>query len=359
MKERTELAGPENRIYHCMTSVRQFLIIFGGWSHSTNKNFNELWIYNTINSVWKRYNAPIETENTCAYSCICAVGYIVYIFGMTVHRFIGGATNCFVSFDISKRTWQNLSPRTIDDCQYKPRPMYGHFIFYLNGSLYILGQAENRGYVDTLLTFCLKTSKWSLVPQNGKPPIIEHGIFGTVFKNQIYVFGGYPITGTNRFRDVTIFDFSTNTWSTRGTSPKTKLYPHDRVNESFAFSSNFGYLCGGESSKGYHYDIWRIDLETLEWLKLDYSLKNGLKFNSMSVVDDSYLYSFGGRRNADDILNTFEMFTVQPPSLYHLCLESISRSPRFRNRANSLPIAFQDDLNLDNNDSSFYVNTFF
>ncbi|KII62215.1 hypothetical protein RF11_06586 [Thelohanellus kitauei] len=99
-------------------------------------------------------------------------------------------------------------------------------------------------------------------------------------------------------------------------------------------------------------DIWRIDFETLEWFKLEYLHKSGTYHHIMCVVDDTYLYSIGGRDNNSRRLTTFERFTLLPPSLYRICLESICRSPNRASYLRLLPAAIVDELNLNDNDSS-------
>ncbi|KII61168.1 Kelch domain-containing protein 10 [Thelohanellus kitauei] len=127
---------------------------------------------------------------------------------------------------------------------------------------------------------------------------------------------------------------------------KNQTYPSDRFNESIAFSDRFGFLSGGESSFGYESDIWRIDLETFEWIKLHITLQTGIYGHCMAVIDDYYLYSFGGICLAWRDLNTFERFLLRYPPLYRLCLERISRIHNYEYLANSLPAAINDELDL-------------
>ncbi|KII61191.1 Kelch domain-containing protein 10 [Thelohanellus kitauei] len=343
--------APTDRNGHCITSVREFLIIYGGydgWSFTMN---NELWSYNTISGIWKWYQPPMETANACFASTICSVENIVYIFGGSYSPYSVLSTNSLVAFDITNATWRTLSPHIEDYDHNSPPPMYGSLIFYHKESLYILGGFYNFNYFDSMYKFSLKTYTWSLVIQKGQKPFMDYRIFGTVFNNRFFTFGTSR-TGTNRFRDITIFDFSTNTWTTRATSSKTQMYPDDdRKRESLTFSRNFGYLSGGMSSTTHHSDMWKIDLETLEWFKLDYSLKTCIFNHCMSVVDDFYLFSFGGMGHHPDRLNKLQKFIIRPPTLYRLCLESISRSPNMRIYAKSLPVAIANELNFNRNSS--------
>ncbi|KII65473.1 Kelch domain-containing protein 10 [Thelohanellus kitauei] len=259
-------------------------------------------------------------------------------------------TNCLTSFDVSTAAWEILSAHTdIYDIS-TPPSMYGSSIFYHNECLYILGGFQRCLDLETMYKYCLKTLKWSLMSQTGLTPFISFRVFGKIFKSQVYMFIGSSITRQNRFTYVNIFDFSTNTWTTRATSPKTQQYPNDRNDESFAFSDNFCYLCGGQNPQAYtyHYDIWRIDLETLEWVKLDYTLKKAMCFQCTSVVNDSHLYSFVGEGDGWDRQYSLQRFTVQPPTLCRICLESMSRSPSLRTHTKSLPGVVIDELDFEN-----------
>ncbi|KII68513.1 hypothetical protein RF11_14039 [Thelohanellus kitauei] len=99
-------------------------------------------------------------------------------------------------------------------------------------------------------------------------------------------------------------------------------------------------------------EIWRIDLDRLEWYKMEYSLKTAVFDNRMCVVNDYYLYTFGGYHD-ESCANTFERFNIRPIKLYHLCLESISHSPNMRKYQNTLPVSIKDELNSNENDTSF------
>ncbi|KII63057.1 Kelch domain-containing protein 10 [Thelohanellus kitauei] len=343
------LAEPEGRINHCMTSVNEFLIIYGGRGYSLSTLLNGLWTYNTILGIWKRYRPPIKIAKVYYGSSICAVGNKVYIFGGSCKRDTDHPTNSLISFDLSNATWKTLSGHNDEFDENMPSPMLNSFIFYHNGFIYVLGCSDHSILWVSMFKFCLKTSTWSYVNQRGQIPDLGDGIFGTVFKNRFYIFRGYAEAQQNRFETIYIFDLSTNTWTSQATHETGQRYPDDRFDESFAFSNNFGYLSGGENSDGYDPKIWMIDLETLEWSLLNYTLEIGLVLHCTSVVDDSYLYSFGGVDDIFDNENILQRFKVRPATLYRICLETIARSPNFSSFIAQVPPAIANDLNLDKN----------
>ncbi|KII66665.1 Kelch domain-containing protein 10 [Thelohanellus kitauei] len=272
MKQGIDPVRPKNRTSHCMTSAREFLIVYGGFSEWCNEEHYGLWIYCTVSGVWRRYQTPIDSANASYESSICAGGMYIYIFGGVCFRDNSRQTNSLLSFDIANGTWKTIFPHS-DVCdENTPPPMCGNLLFYHNEDLYVIGGLQGYRHVDTIYKFCLRTFTWSLIKQNEPKPPYNGRIFGTLFKNRFYRFGGSFITRPHGFRDVWTFDFSTNTWTARVTKSETQQFPGDRSEESFAFSSNFGYLSGGinQGTSTLYSDIWKFDLETLEWLKLDH-----------------------------------------------------------------------------------------
>ncbi|KII71176.1 Kelch domain-containing protein 10 [Thelohanellus kitauei] len=344
------MSEPESRSNHCITSAREYLIIYGGQSEISLQVLKELWTYNTLGGIWKRYQIP--TEITIGYlgSSVCSVDNTVYIFGGSSTATEDRVTNSLISFNVRNHTWQTLSPHIDDFDENTLPPLIYSWIFYHNKSIYILGGIFDDDLIITMYKFCLNTSTWSVVEQNGVEPFPLTRMYGTVFKNQFCTFSGRAENVLNRFMVINIFDLSTNTWSKKETKSNTQEYPDDRDEESYAFSKNVVYLSGGQSGRTSYTDIWKFDFENLEWCKLDYTLQKGMYIHSTSVVDDTYLYSYNAEPNKEYITHLLERFTIRPPTLYRQCLEKISISPNLRDCISSLPTAIADELNFHNTD---------
>ncbi|KII72046.1 Kelch domain-containing protein 10 [Thelohanellus kitauei] len=337
----------EERIGLCVTSIRQYLIIYGGRiGYLNTETCNELWIYNTINGTCRRYPVPDEISRKNTNSSICTVENKVYLFGSLLRPLPDGTTYSLVSFDTSNFSWQDLSRFTNDDQQYSPPRMLESLLFYHDDSLYILGRIEHvRGdFIVSMCKLSLLTNIWSPVEQNGPTPIYIHEFNGTVFNNKLYTFGFTQGDGPEQYRFINIFDFYNNTWTSRETKSKTQMYPEPRFLESFAYSRSYIFISGGNGLGTYFSDIWRIDLENLEWIKLEITHERSVSMHGMAIIDDCYLYSFGGMRVEDYTPNTFERFILRPPTLYRLCLEYISRSPDLRSLTDFLPASIVDEL---------------
>ncbi|KII72944.1 Actin-fragmin kinase [Thelohanellus kitauei] len=354
---------PGRRIINCMTSAGEYLMIFVEYMVGPNGEFSELRSYNTITGAWRLHERPNEIKDYCIPPWICAVGSVVYMFGgeSLDHDEESRLIYSIVSFDITNSTWKTVysspddsSGDSVDHSNDRSPPsMRLCLLVHHSGSLYLLGRIVEDEDSNLMYKFCLETSTWSFVAQNGLIPRFKRKIDGTIYKNKLYCFGERS-RDKNTLREIPIFDFSTSTWTTRAAIAINLQFPNERSGESYAFSRNFAYMSGGSGrgTQRSRSDIWRMDLETLEWLKLDCCLKTGNSHHLMSVVEDTYLCSFGGNGRSQGFFDAPERFTIRPPSLYRLCLEFICRSPNIRSYIRSLPADVVEKLNIDDNNSS-------
>ncbi|KII66647.1 hypothetical protein RF11_01913 [Thelohanellus kitauei] len=355
-----------SRVSFNLSSTREFLIVSGGKKQNNRTYYDEILVHNTISGVSKRYKSPFKMKYF-PISMICSAGNKVYMCCMKTHTH--GCPNIIslISFDVTNARWENLYSHTENYCVNETLSLDLDLFFYHNESLYAFGlycgqynseEEDNSDEPDTsgMYKFCLKTSKWSIVKQIGESRIFDGMTYGTVFKNQLIVFNTL-LGPTKKFREVKIFDFSTNAWSTRATTSKNKQYPPYQRTETYAFSSTCVYMTGGCKSSDplSNTGIWRMDLESMEWTRMDYFVKTVAFRVITCVVDDTYLYSFSMICNDSPKPTTLELFTLQPPSLYRLCLESVYRSPNMTRYIGSLPMAILDDLKISDDDTPAYA----
>ncbi|KII74855.1 hypothetical protein RF11_12997 [Thelohanellus kitauei] len=176
-----------NRVNYCSVSVREFIIIYGGFNVRLKTYYHDLGSYNTISGVWKRHQTHIELENIRLHTKVCAFANKIYICSIEYPARDILQVNSIFSFKITNSN--------------------------------------------------MNTYTWSVVEQIGLRPVFKGIVHGA-----------------------------------RATNSKNMLYPHGRANESYAFSNNRAYMSGGSTPGRLicFSDIWTIDFESLEWLKLDY-----------------------------------------------------------------------------------------
>ncbi|KII67195.1 Kelch domain-containing protein 10 [Thelohanellus kitauei] len=302
-----KVMSPENRYWHCMTAVDEFVIIYGGCSLN-EQIFAELWIYDCINQKWRLFKLPNQLRRTLRNSSICAYGSKIYIFGIPDVSESYDIDATLFSFDVRSLTWMDLFHESNKKGDRPPR-MNTSSIMFGNDSIFILG--TDLYDVSVMYTFSLQAFRIYVVePVRGFPHPNFDGHY-TLYKNKIYYFGKLCY-GPAQFSQVRVFDLSTYIWEWRKT--QNKIYPENRSDHAFIFNANCGYLIGGtlssnfhESSGGYvmsNYSIdkplplergelWKVDLDTLEWTKLK-TLDTRRYHLQACIVNNCYLYFFGG-----------------------------------------------------------------
>mmetsp|Transcript_11532 Transcript_11532/g.33145 ORF Transcript_11532/g.33145 Transcript_11532/m.33145 type:complete len:629 (-) Transcript_11532:81-1967(-) len=107
---------------------------------------------------------------------------------------------------------------------------------------------------------------WSKVcvhPQSAVPPP-RSGAASVVVQGKLYMFGGYG-GGTGRLDDFYSFDFATSTWEQ--VQVKSDVKPGCRENNGVVISdsSRSIYLFGGYNGNSWLNDLWKYDIESMEW----------------------------------------------------------------------------------------------
>ncbi|KII72041.1 hypothetical protein RF11_05931 [Thelohanellus kitauei] len=148
MNQINQHSMPLDRIFHNMTSVREFLIICGGFGYNSHTNYNDMGSYNTTNGIWKRYIPPIQLGDIREYPKICAFGNKVYTCGIDPLYLRAKKIDSLVSLDVTNSKWENLYLRTEEDNG--PPPIHLRIIFFYNESVYDFGtrQDDIQSYED-------------------------------------------------------------------------------------------------------------------------------------------------------------------------------------------------------------------
>ena len=85
------------------------------------------------------------------------------------------------------------------------------------------------------------------------------------------------------------------------------------------------YIVGGYDGNTIFDDIWRLDLLTLQWIKLRVFLPKPVYFHASTLTKDGQLIIFGGVDNIEENRRTDKVFSVwlEPPSLRAMCMEAV------------------------------------
>ena len=144
--------------------------------------------------------------------------------------------------------------------------------------------------------------EWTYIPNvTGTPPVARL-LHGACFNNgRMYIVAGND--GTSYLNDVNYLDLTTMAWS--GTVSCTGTPPSGRYGFAYALDGNNFYVFSGDPNTTFPTDVHRLDLSTHAWsgaLSCTGTPPVG-RWISNGIVDDGFLYVFGGRNNSGSPLN--------------------------------------------------------
>ncbi|KAK3807931.1 MAG: hypothetical protein J3Q66DRAFT_356878 [Benniella sp.] len=177
----------------------------------------------------------------------------LYLFGGGGH-----VTNDLHVLDLATLTWDSVLAKE----GVPPTKRYGHTAVLWNHSIIIFGGSnEYSEYRDDVIVFSLKTKTWSRPEIRGEVPA-RYLHSATVFKNKMYVYGGFAKNSkcTYVLEEMRILNLETWTWSESFTVPA-------RYNHSASLVGNKLWIYAGKDETGNTVsDLHSIDLTTLRVL---------------------------------------------------------------------------------------------
>eukprot|EP01031_Cornospumella_fuschlensis_P027787 gene27787-33561_t len=141
------------------------IMVFGGF-HTTDHRLNDVWVYDSVGSVWLQ---PNEKHNREA------------------------AVPC----QLANNEWANVPP-----------PRAGHSATLVGQNIYIFGGYGGLGYsrrdLDDLHALNIYSWTWSKVTPKGTAPEKRSGHQAVAVESKIYIFGGS--NNTMQFQDIYVLD---------------------------------------------------------------------------------------------------------------------------------------------------------
>ncbi|XP_022179263.1 kelch domain-containing protein 10-like [Myzus persicae] len=240
----------------------------------------------------------------------------------------------------------------------QPVHIEGKFVYFLNGT------SEYQNEMDVYrLDLC--TKKWQLLCQAcGQHPRTDESLRREVayYDDHLYTFGGVHVMIQHKnmfldtFEKIQVFDISTNKWQYFKTLPDIKNlsspYPANRCYYGWAqcvTQPEYVYMSGGSDNLNFFSDIWRLNLNTLQWCNLmPCKLPKSMFLHSSTVVPSGRIYFHNGIvstdsinvHQKDDILCAW----VKIPKLIDICWDAMLYY--FKNQLFKLSIEDLENLGL-------------
>ena len=183
--------------------------------------------------------------------------------------------------------------------------MQGHTINFYNDSLYLFGISENDE--NSFYKFDLKNQKWEIIKSNDYNPKGRYNHKSTVYNNQLFIFFGRDQSKFLKSSTL-IYSFTSNKWEETQSAPSSHIFGSSTIqikNLLYFFLGVFEDTT--ENSVGY------IDLNSpsldLQVKKRPLKLPPGRK-NHLSYLFDSDIFIFGGVTSDKTYLNDVWKFNI-------------------------------------------------
>ena len=114
--------------------------------------------------------------------------------------------------------------------------------------------------------------------------------------------------------------------------PQRHGYPRERSCHALVHVGNMVYLLGGRDMEMTIFaNIWRFDMDNLQWTELNCSLPVPVFFHSSAFTPDGCILVFGGVTidgNQNRRVNDLQCMWIEPPSLrYFASMELLRLAP--------------------------------
>lgn len=231
--------------------------------------------------------------------------------------------------------------------------MYGQAMIVQDQYLYVVGGTSGRDYHCDVHRFDLKTRTWELIGPSrpDSQPTDPMGRYRhelAIDSEFIYLLGGGTINDTFPLDVLSAFHLASRKWVQIKTEPDPRKgeFPAPRKFHSLAQLANGKvFIAGGRNDSVTLRDIWRLDLATRTWAKLDKCrLPYRLFFHDAAATADGCMFLFGGVRGDLSGSRTNKLFKVfvEVPTLRGIAAESVRHWMRLMRGGDDLSAHFHD-----------------
>lgn len=175
----------------------------------------------------------------------------------------------------------------------KPGPRDSHSAVLVGHKMIVFGGTNGFKKVNDIHILDLFTKEWVSPKCEGTPPSPRESHTATLVGGErLVVFGGSGEGDANYLNDLHILDFRTMRWS----NPEVKGdLPVPRDSHCTLSVGNKLIVYGGDSGDQYHGDVNLLDMETMIWTRVWFSLSNLiilLTTNPYFLLDNDFDFLF-------------------------------------------------------------------
>jgi N-acetylneuraminic acid mutarotase len=215
---------------------------------------------------------------------------------------ISNVKSDFVVYDTKAKKWSPLEHQMGGKTEHK-------CVAY-NGALYFIGGYNGYDYTNEVHKFDPNTNVTEPVTTTGEPFTRRSALTALVHKDSVYTFGGWNGFSRTWFNDVNCLDFTTMNWraiQAKGTPPR------ERTSHSAVVWKDSMYVFGGFSGEEYLNDLHEFDFNTETWRDISHECKGNIpapRSRFCAAVHGDFMFLLGGW-NKVGYFNDFYMFNFR------------------------------------------------
>ncbi|KAJ3432102.1 protein tag-52-related [Anaeramoeba flamelloides] len=199
--------------------------------------------------------------------------------------------NDLYTLDLDTWTWTLLNVKGK-----KPIARSNHTLNLIDGCFYLFGGENNDKIFGDLYFLDIKNLIWkNISTQNKNKPSARYGHSSSLYKNQIWIFGGQNKKG-KCLNDLYCLDLQTNKliWKKIKIVNGNSYPPIRKLHTCTVINSNLMILGGVKDSLPLN-DVWNFDLKHNIWKENESSQKNNINRYGQSAIQFKHkLYIIGG-----------------------------------------------------------------
>lgn len=336
--------GPIARSGHRIVCDDYNVYVIGGYNPTiatgnTNPVLTDLWQYCFFTGKWRKRiceNFPKEA----ASSAVLSDGGLLLVYGGTGYPFGARSSNRLLVCNLksSDGICRFEEIKTTGDI---PPALYGQCIVQNGKYFYTIGGTNGFAYYFDVHRLNLQTNVWKHVysPElfDKVQPWLRYRHEITVYRDNVYVFGGGDDRHLHGFRQLPVYSLVENSWTYVKTLPDTRTGRFPVAGKAFSLVKNpknsaLAYISGGyRKSFPSSADCWQINLETMRWRRMDkLTLCHRLYFHASATNSSGMLVHFGGvlfKHSGRTDVRTNAMYTgwITVPRLRDICLACLSQ----------------------------------
>jgi len=348
---------PKPRSGHRIVYYKGRIFSFGGYNPSIDQNdpdmlndifwaeskplLKELWELNLSTGLWSkcrmRGEVPEQLASHTAVVHPLDEGTML-VYGGTGAPFGLTTSNTVVSCHLESQIFRQIELDESDYGQNWPMPLYGQAVITDSSRLFTVGGTSGFTYfMDVhMLDFSCYPPKWHCLyklsgVREEPEPRYRHEL--ALWQNKLYVLGGGTSFSADRFEDLPTFDISQKKWYyTRTKSDPTATidnsddgYPEARRCHSAIQIGEIVWIFGGYDGEEVFGDIWRLNMITFQWTKIQIDLPLPVYFHAMTASNEGKMIMFGGVDDYEKNTRTSRVFTcwLTVPSLRTMSWEAV------------------------------------